>query len=287
MFADKDKGNRNHSRNGGGLRSRKNKDDENQSFHVKHKKDDRLQLVCGIHPVMEALGAGKQIDKVLMQNNLDGRSTQELRAKIREKGVPLQIVPVEKLNRMTDSNHQGVVAIVSPITYCVFAELIQRLFDEGKSPVVVLLDHVTDVRNLGAIVRTAECAGVDAVVVPDHGSAQINEDAIKSSSGALLRMPVCRESNFKTTLNLARQMGMQVCAATEKGSVDYRTVDFTKPTVLVMGAEDTGVSPEVLRLSDVHARLPLMGEVMSLNVSVAAGVFMYEVLNQRNPVVLG
>jgi len=287
MFADKDKGNRNHSRNGGGLRSRKKKDDENQSFHVKHKKDDRLQLVCGIHPVMEALGAGKQIDKVLMQNNLDGRSTQELRAKIREKGVPLQIVPVEKLNRMTDSNHQGVVAIVSPITYCVFAELIQRLFDEGKSPVVVLLDHVTDVRNLGAIVRTAECAGVDAVVVPDHGSAQINEDAIKSSSGALLRMPVCRESNFKTTLNLARQMGMQVCAATEKGSVDYRTVDFTKPTVLVMGAEDTGVSPEVLRLSDVHARLPLMGEVMSLNVSVAAGVFMYEVLNQRNPAVLG
>ena len=284
MFADKNKMKGGSATQGGRPRKRMNKDDENQSFHVKHPKNEKLQLVCGIRPVMEAIGAGKQMDKILMQSNIDGKMAQELKSLIREAGVPLQYVPVEKLNRMTESNHQGVVAIVSPIVYCNFAEIIQRLFDEGGNPFVVMLDHITDVRNLGAIVRTAECAGVDAVVVPDHGSAQINEDAIKSSSGALLRVPICREGNFKTTLNLARQMGMQICAATEKGSVDYRKVDFTKPTMLVMGAEDTGVSPEVLRLSDARAKLPLCGEVQSLNVSVAAGVFLYEMLSQRNPV---
>ena len=158
---------------------------------------------------------------------------------------------------------------------------LQKVVDEGRAPFFVMLDHVTDVRNLGAIVRTAECAGVDAVVVPDRGSAQVNEDAIKSSSGALLRLPMCRETNLKTVVNLARQYDMQICAATEKGSVSYLTVDFRKPTLLIMGAEDTGISNELLKMSDVRASLPIVGEVQSLNVSVAAGVFMYEVLRQR------
>ena len=270
-----------YNRPNGPKKSHHRKDDDSQSFKAKKPKSEKLQLVCGMRPVMEAIDAGQQIDKILMLNNLEGQLAQELTSRIRQTGLPLQYVPVEKLNRMTDANHQGVVAIISPIAYRDFAELLQQLEDEGKTPFILLLDHITDVRNMGAIVRTAECAGVDAVVVPDRGSAQISEDAIKTSSGALLRIPVCREQNFKTTLNLAHQIGLQVVAATEKGADDYTTVDFKRPTLLVMGSEDTGISPEVLRLCDVRARLPICGEVQSLNVSVAAGVFMYEVLRQR------
>ncbi len=271
------------SRNGGRKPSsaRKNEMNENQSFHVKHHDNVKLQIVCGIRPVMEAVDSGKSIDKILIQSNLDGKLMQELKSKIREMGLPFQYVPVEKLNRMTDSNHQGVVATISPVVYHDFASMLQKVVDSGKTSFFVLLDHITDVRNMGAIVRTAECAGADAVIVPDRGSAQINEDAIKSSSGALLRVPLCRESNFKTVLNLARQSGLQVCAATEKGSVDYLEVDFKRPTLLIMGSEDTGISADLLKLSDVRARLPICGDVQSLNVSVAAGIFMYEVLRQR------
>ena len=158
-----------------------------------------------------------------------------------------------------------------------------QLMETLEEPsVVVLLDHVTDVRNMGAIARTAECTGVAALVVPDHGSAAINEDAIKTSSGALLRLPVCREQNLKTVVNLAKQCGYQVVAATEKGAVHYREVDFRKPTLLIMGNEETGISTELLKMSDVRAKLPIVGEVASLNVSVAAGVFMYEALEQRS-----
>lgn len=261
---------------------------ENQSFHVKHEskparpaRTPKQQLVCGMRPVMEAIDSGQQIDKILIQNGLDGSLMQELRAKLRDAGLPFQYVPAEKLDRMTGSNHQGVVATISPIRYHDFMTLLSSLLEQGKVPFILLLDHITDVRNLGAIVRTAECAGVDAVVVPDRGSAQISEDAIKTSSGALLRVPLCRESNMKTVLNVARQSGLQVCAATEKGATDYLSVDFRQPTLLVMGSEDTGVSPELLKLSDCRARLPIRGEVQSLNVSVAAAVFMYEMLRQR------
>ncbi|MBP5327956.1 MAG: 23S rRNA (guanosine(2251)-2'-O)-methyltransferase RlmB [Bacteroidales bacterium] len=265
-----------------GNKVEKNKEGENQSFHVKHKEKNSVQIVAGMRPVMEALNSGKQIDKIFIQSNLEGQLAQELKQKIKELSLPVQYVPVEKLNRMSDSNHQGIIATISPISYYAFADLLQKVVDEGRSPFFVMLDHVTDVRNLGAIVRTAECAGVDAIVVPDRGSAQVNEDAIKSSSGALLRLPMCRESNLKTVVNLARQYGMQICAATEKGSVSYLSVDFRKPTLLIMGAEDTGISNELLKISDVRASLPIVGEVQSLNVSVAAGVFVYEMLRQRS-----
>ena len=257
------------------------KEGENQQFHVKHDAKNKIQVVSGMRPVMEAIDAGKQIDKIFVQSNLDGKLAQELKSKIRESGVPMQYVPVEKLNKLSEGNHQGVVALMSAIEYKEFLSVVQPIMDRGEAPYVVMLDHVTDVRNFGAIVRTAECAGADAVIVPDRGGAQINEDAIKCSSGALLRMPICRESNFKTLLNLAHQLGMQICAATEKGATDYTCVDFTKPTLLVMGAEDTGISNEVLKMSDVRAKLPICGEVQSLNVSVAAGVFMYEMRRQR------
>lgn len=227
---------------------------------------------------MEAIASGQQVERVLIQNWLNSSLLGELRGLLKEHDIPFQYVPVEKLNKMTMGNHQGVVATIAAVKYHSFMELMETL---GETALVVMLDHVTDVRNMGAIARTAECTGVNALVVPDHGSAAINEDAIKTSSGALLRLPVCREQNLKTVVNLAKQYGYQVVAATEKGAVHYREVDFTKPTLLIMGNEETGISQELLRMSDVRAKLPIVGEVASLNVSVAAGVFMYEALEQR------
>ena len=245
------------------------------------RRDDK-QVVYGLRPVIEALASDAQIERVLIQNGLNSSLLNELRAKIKESGIPFQYVPVEKLNKLTSGNHQGVVATIAAIKYRSFVDLMEELCsDENRVPLVVLLDHVTDVRNMGAIARTAECTGVDALVVPDRGSAAMNEDAIKTSSGALLRLPVCREPNLKTVVNLARQYGFQVVASTEKGSLHYREVDFRKPTLLIMGNEETGISPEMLKMSDVRAKLPIVGEVASLNVSVAAGVMMYEALEQR------
>lgn len=239
---------------------------------------NKQQVVYGLRPVMEALDSGAQVERVLLQKDLSGALASELRNKLRNREIPFQYVPAEKLNKLTSGNHQGVVATLAAIRYKSFMELVEQ---EDAPQLVVLLDHITDVRNMGAIARTAECTGVGALVVPDHGSAAMNGDAIKTSSGALLRLPVCRESNLKTVVNLARQCGYQVVAATEKGAVHYREVDFRRPTVLIMGNEETGISSELLKMSDVRAKLPIVGEVASLNVSVAAGVMMYEALEQR------
>lgn len=245
-------------------------------------KSNPEMIIYGLHPVMEAIKSGKEIDKILLQNTATGPLVTELRRMVREHNIPFQFVPIEKLNRTTrNGNHQGAVAIISPINYFSIMEIIPSVEAQGKVPFIIMLDKVTDVRNLGAIARTAECAGVDAIVVPAHGSAAINDDAIKSSSGALLRIPVCREDNLKTVINYAKQSGMQVCAATEKSSTPYTQVDFTLPTLLIMGAEGSGVSNEYLKMCTAKAKLPMLGEVESLNVSVAAGVFMYEVLRQR------
>ena len=233
----------------------------------------------GIRPVIEAIESGKQVERVLLQNGLGSSLLTELRAKMKEHDIPYQYVPVEKLNKMCPGNHQGVVATISAVKYHKFVDMVETL---GEGAVIVLLDHVTDVRNMGAIARTAECTGVGALVVPDHGSAAINEDAIKTSSGALLRLPICREQNMKTVVNLAKQYGYQIVAATEKGSTHYRDVDFRGNTLLILGNEETGISQEMLKMSDVRARLPIVGEVASLNVSVAAGVFMYEALEQKS-----
>ena len=242
------------------------------------KTQNKQQIVYGLRPVIEAIGSGLQIERILLQNGLNSSLLNELRTRMKEHDIPFQYVPVEKLNKMTTGNHQGVVATIAPIKYHNFMELVETLEDPS---LLVLLDHITDVRNMGAIARTAECTGVAALIVPDHGSAAMNEDAVKTSSGALLRLPVCREQNLKTVINLAKQYGYQVVAATEKGAVHYREVDFRQPTLLIMGNEETGISSDLLKMSDVRAKLPIVGEVASLNVSVAAGVFFYEALEQR------
>lgn len=237
--------------------------------------------IYGIHPIEEALASGKNIDRVFVQKGPAGPLLSQLLAQLRQAGVPMQFVPVEKLNKLSSGNHQGIVASLSSVAYHRLSDLLARWQEEDAEPFVLALDRVTDVRNVGAIARTAECAGVSALVIPDHGCAQLNDDAVKASSGALLRIPVCREGNLKTALNLAAQYGLQLVAATEKGATNYLDIDFRKPTLLVMGAEDTGVSPELLRLCPAKARLPIVGHTSSLNVSVAAAVFVYEMLRQR------
>ncbi len=243
-----------------------------------YRQKDNKQIVYGLRPVIEAITSGQQVERVFLQNGLNSSLMGELRAAMREHDVPFQYVPVERLDRFTSGNHQGVVATIGTVKYHSFMELVETL---PENALVVLLDHVTDVRNMGAIARTAECTGVNALVVPDRGTAAMNEDAIKTSSGALLRLPVCREQNLKTVVNLAKQYGMQVVAATEKGAVDYRDVNFSQPTLLIMGNEEAGISPELLKISDVRAKLPIVGQVASLNVSVAAGVMMYKALESR------
>lgn len=252
------------------------------------KPSNNSQQIYGLRPVIEAIESGARIERVYLQSGLgnhDGGPKKglgtDLVNRLREGGIPFQFVPAEKLDRLARGNHQGVVATLAAVAYRSALDLLPALAEEKACPLVVLLDHITDVRNMGAIARTAECTGVDALVVPDRGSAAINQDAIKTSSGALLRLPLCREANFKTVVNLAKQCGYQVVAATEKGTVHYRQVDFRRPTLLILGNEETGISSEMLKISDIRAKLPIVGEVASLNVSVAAGVFMYEALEQR------
>lgn len=239
----------------------------------------KQQTVYGLRPVIEAITSGMQIEKVLLQNGLNSSLLNELRSRMKEHDIPFQYVPVEKLNKMTTGNHQGVVATIAAVKYRSVTEVFEE--ESDTAPLLVMLDHITDVRNMGAIARTAECTGVNALIVPDHGAAAMNEDAVKTSSGALLRLPVCREQNLKTVVNMAKQYGYQIVAATEKGAVDYREVDFGQPTLLIMGNEETGISAELLKLSDIRAKLPIVGQVASLNVSVAAGVMMYKALEKR------
>ncbi len=245
------------------------------------KAQSKQQIIYGLRPVIEAISSGRQVERVLLQNGLNSSLMGELRSLMKEHGIPSQFVPVEKLNKMTAGNHQGVVAVIGSVEYRSIVEILEGSDNMEVGKLILMLDHVTDVRNMGAIARTAECTGVSALVVPDRGSAAMNEDAVKTSSGALLRLPVCREQNLKTVVNLARQYGFQIVAATEKGAVDYREVDFTQPTLLILGNEETGISPDLLKMSDVRAKLPIVGEVASLNVSVAAGVFMYKALEKR------
>lgn len=255
--------------------------DEKPMFHVKHTSQ---QTVYGLRPVIEAIDSGAQIDRIYLQKGLEGALVAELKHRLTEVNLPLQYVPIEKLNRLVPGNHQGVVATISPVAFHSFADRLEVTLAVGRNPFYILLDHITDVRNMGAIVRTAECVGADGVIIPDSGSAQLNEDAVKTSSGALLRLPICRESNLKTVINLAKQSGLTVVAATEKGATNYLDVDFREPVLLVMGSEDTGISPDLLKLCDTRAKLPILGNIQSLNVSVAAAVFMYEILRQRSTI---
>ena len=237
--------------------------------------------IYGLRPVLEAIDAGKEIEKLLIQKGLRGELFAELMKMTSLHRIPVQMVPVEKLNQYPVRNHQGVIAFVSPITYYLIEDLIPGMFESGKTPVILILDGLTDVRNVGAIARTAECAGVDALVIPARGSAQINADAVKTSAGALARIPVCRTQNLYRTCQFLKHSGLQLVACTEKGNEIYHRINYLPPTSIVMGAEDTGISTDILKLADQLVKIPLLGEIRSLNVSVATGIILYELVRQR------
>ena len=239
------------------------------------------QYVFGMHAVIEAIDAGKTIDKILLRKDLQGNMVGELLDKARAASLPIQRVPVERIDRVTRKNHQGVVALMAAVEYFKVEQLVPMLFERGDNPFMVILDGVTDVRNFGAIARTCECAGVSAVVISERGSVSVNADAVKTSAGALNYLPVCRESNLVKAVRYLRDSGFKVVGTSDKNAVTYTQADCTGPVAIVMGSEDTGISPEVMRLCDALVSIPEFGNIHSLNVSVAAGVMIYEVVRQR------
>jgi 23S rRNA (guanosine2251-2'-O)-methyltransferase len=242
---------------------------------------EKTDYIYGIRAVIEAIEAGKEIDKVLIKKDLAGDLAGELFDKIRQHRIFSKRVPIEKINRITRKNHQGVVAILSAVTYDSLFNLVPRLYEDGVVPFLVVLDGITDVRNFGAIARTCECAGADALVIPLHGSVSVSGDAMKTSAGALNHLPVCRERSIAGAVRFLKDNGYQIVAASEKSNINYTKADYQNPLAIVMGSEDTGISPEVLQLCDTFVSIPQFGKIGSLNVSVAAGVMMYEVVRQR------
>lgn len=242
---------------------------------------DKSQVVFGIRAVIEAIESGKQVDKVLMKKDLSGDLARELLSVAREYNVPVQRVPVERINRVTRKNHQGVIAFMAAVDYYHVDDIVPALYDEGINPFIVVLDGVTDVRNFGAIARTCECAGVNAIVIPERNSVSVNADAVKTSAGALNYLPVCRERNLVNAVKYLRDSGFKVMGASEKTDLSYTKADFTGPVAIVLGAEDTGISADILRLCDTLVAIPEFGEINSLNVSVAGGIMIYEVVRQR------
>ena len=238
-------------------------------------------FIFGIRAVIEAIKAGKQIDKLMIKAGLKGELFFELMKLVKDLQIPFQYVPNERINRVTMKNHQGVLAFISPIEFQNIENILPSIFEAGKTPLIVILDKVTDVRNFGAITRTAECANIDAIIIPEKGSAQISGDAVKTSAGALLKIPVCRVKNLSETIKYLQQSGIQLVAATEKASDFYYKVDFSIPTAILLGAEDRGVDMEYLKVADQMVKIPILGEIESLNVSVAASILMYEAVKQR------
>lgn len=245
------------------------------------KEKSAKDMIFGTRPVIEALRSGADVEKILVQNSSRSTQMNALMREAKQHEVPVQMVPIEKLNRLTGKNHQGVVAFVSQVSYQKLSAVVPMIFEAGMLPFFVVLDKITDVRNFGAIARTAESVGVHALVLPSRGSAMINADAVKTSAGALHRINVARENNLKETLRFLKDSGVKLVAITEKAAVNLWSADLSGPIALIMGSEETGISEEYLKLADVRIKIPMMGSIESLNVSVATGIACYEVLRQR------
>ena len=240
------------------------------------------QIIFGIHAVLEAVDAGKNLDRVLVRRGAGSDLLKKLMGELSRREIPIQQVPVEKLNRVTGKNHQGVIAWLSEITYGDVTSVIPSVYELGEDPLLLLLDGVSDVRNFGAIARSAECAGVHAIVIPASGSAAINADAIKTSAGALHRIPVCRHRDLVSIVRFLKDSGLRIFAATEKAEQVVFNEDMTGPVGIILGSEERGVSNVLLKDADVWVSIPMKGTISSLNVSVAAGIMLFEVIRQRN-----
>ena len=252
---------------------------ENKKF--KERRRPEKEMIFGTRAVIEAIQAGNEIEKILIRRDMTNDLSRALYAALEGKVVPIQKVPADNLNLLTSKNHQGVIAFISPVSFQRLEDVIPFLYEEGREPFVVVLDGVTDVRNFGAIARTCECAGVDAIVIPAKGGAAINADAIKTSAGALMNIAVCREENMWEALRFLSDSGLKLVAATEKAKENYTDASYKEPVALVMGSEEEGIAPEHLKLCNSLVKIPVLGKIESLNVSVAAGVMIYEVVRQR------
>ncbi|MGS2740221.1 23S rRNA (guanosine(2251)-2'-O)-methyltransferase RlmB [Sinomicrobium sp. M5D2P17] len=241
-------------------------------------KDDQI---FGIRAVIEAINAGKAIDKVFIQKGLKGALFSELETLLRKEQINASYVPLEKLNRLSKKNHQGVIANISPVEFHSLENLVMNTLESGETPFFLLLDQLSDVRNFGAIIRTAECTGVHGIIVQNKGGAPITADTVKTSAGAVFNVPVCRVDHIKDAVFYLQASGIQIIAATEKTEDTLYDLQLNTPLAIVMGAEDKGISPSVLKSADHRAKLPMYGTIGSLNVSVACGVFLYEVIRQR------
>jgi 23S rRNA (guanosine2251-2'-O)-methyltransferase len=245
------------------------------------KRQSLKELVIGLHPVIEAINSGQNFIKVFFKNDLKGELFQECFALVRKNKIPFQYVPIEKLNGITNANHQGVVALISPIPYLEISQVLPGIYESGKDPFLLVLDGITDIRNFGAIARSAEAAGVDAIIIGSKKAAMINADALKTSAGALNRIPVCREESIDKVVGFLKDSGIIVCAATEKAEQSCFDTEFNGPVAVVMGAEDEGISASVLKSADKLIRIPMIGTISSLNVSVACGIILFDIVRKR------
>jgi 23S rRNA (guanosine2251-2'-O)-methyltransferase len=245
---------------------------------------EKTDMIYGTRAVIEAIAAGKDIDKVMVQTGLANDLVKELIVVAKNNNIPLSFVPTEKLKRITSRNHQGVICLLSPVSYASLDNLIFKAYNEGREPFFIILDRITDVRNFGAIVRTAECAGLDGIIVPEKGNAPMTADAMKTSAGALNHVPVCREKDLKRTVQLLHDNGIRVIACTEKTERNIYQLNLNGPIAIILGSEEDGISDQLLRVSDELASIPLKGKIGSLNVSVAAGIILYEVVRQSGVV---
>ncbi len=253
--------------------------DNNRSFERKPKADAE-DIIYGIRAVIEAIRNGVEINKILIQKGIDKALFDELRTELTGKDYQLQYVPIEKLNKLTVNNHQGVVAFVSPVTYHSIETLCDQWLSEGKEPCILVLDRITDVRNFGGIARTAACMGVDAILVPSKGGALVTADAVKTSAGALNAIPVCKSDLLKDSIFYLQQSGFQIVSCTEKSKISVENYSFFGPTAILMGSEEDGISHDLLKMSDARVSIPMAGTISSLNVGVATGMVLFERLRQ-------
>ncbi len=242
---------------------------------------ERTDLIFGVHAVIEALKAERSINKILIQKGIQKETFNELRDALKGQQFQLQFVPNQKLDSLTSGNHQGVIAFVTPIEYQEIESLVDQMLEAGKKPTILVLDRITDVRNFGAIARTAECEGVDAILIPSKGSALVTSDAMKASAGALNRIPVCKTDDLKNSLFYLQQSGLRLVACTEKSATPLYQVNLRGSVAIIMGSEENGITQDLINMSDIKAKIPMRGSISSLNVGVAAGMVLYEKLRQE------
>ncbi len=242
---------------------------------------EKEHQIFGIRAIIEAIQSGSAVDKVFIQKEISGELMKDLMKVMKRNNINFSYVPVEKLNRLTPSNHQGAVATISPIGFMELEHLVDSTIQSGKVPLFLILDQISDARNFGAIIRTAECTGVNGIIVQKAGSAPVNGDTVKTSAGAVFNVPICKVEHIKDAIFYLQGSGVKTIAATEKTEQNIYDFQLNEPLAIIMGSEDRGINPSVLKIVDEKAKLPMFGSIGSLNVSVACGAFLYEVVRQR------